>query len=1174
MIEIKTYPSSEIPRFSIFAMLSPGAIAYLQTQTITQVELDALALALEGQPGDRIAKHLNISQVAVRKRLGSIYKKLQIEGSTHGKLALLRDHLAPYSNGPTAQLDWGEAISVEQFHGREAELDQLQTWITDRARLIILWGMGGIGKTSLAIELVSRSSGFDQTIWRSLQDAPLFTDWASDILIHLGEQPSDSPLPQLLKRLRDKPHLLILDNWESILQSGSASGRYRPGYEEYGELLRTLGEVPHQSTLLITSREVPRQLLRLKGNPKVQALELPGLSLPAVQAIFAQLSPSHNPQDPALAELVTHCGGNPLTLKIVATLIQTVFHGDIQQFLQQGAIGSLRDIRSLINGQVDRLTKTEQDLLYWLAINRRLDNFQDLTQDFAPLLDPMVAAEALQALQQRSLLISDKNRYKLLPVVEEVLLNRLVKAVAQEITSDSAQLLHDHPLYKAQGDSRLRRFQSQMIWEPLLRELRQQYLSDATIYAQITPQIATYRHKSELETGYSVGNLINLLTRLDGIPLDHSDWSHLVIKQASFRKVALHQVNLSHSLCQQCAFTGSLGSLLTSAFHPATWFATGDADGRIVIWDLRSGEQELTWQAHENWVRGLCFTPDGQYLISASEDRTIKLWQASTGEFVRTIGIHDDWVRAIALSPDGKQIASASRDGTVGLWDLQGEAMGRLQGHHSFVRTVAFHPQGAMLASAGDDGIIRLWNPQALTEIAQLPGHSSLIQSITFSPDGKTLASAGWHDCVRLWDVESQTCLRELSASFIRSLSFSDDGQYLAGGGDQRQSQVWDLRTGESLGQLSGHTQSIQSVQFKPRTHLLATSSEDKTVILWDIPQLKNRQILRGYTYWVHSLALSPDGKQITSVGDDALVRRWNLLENSPTIAEAQPVMPGHQGRLWSTAYSPDGRWLATSGDDRTVKLWVARNGRLVRDLPHSEWVRSLCFSPDGKILATGSTDNKIRLWTPRLGDQPFDILEGHSNWIRTLAFTRDGKILWSSGDDGMIRGWHVQSGQCVVQTADQNSRIWSLAVNAQWLASGNDAGQVHLWHPETGKPQPSPYSKKRPAIRSIALHPTKPLLAVGHVDHVIRLWNLDNGDDQEFLGHEHWVRSLVFHPEKPFLFSGSQDGSIRQWQWQTGACLGSMMPDRPYEGMNITQLQGIKPAQMAMLSALGAVEG
>ncbi|NJM46329.1 MAG: hypothetical protein HC860_09235 [Alkalinema sp. RU_4_3] len=93
-------------------------------------------------------------------------------------------------------------------------------------------------------------------------------------------------------------------------------------------------------------------------------------------------------------------------------MIQTVFHGDIQQFLQQGAMGSLRDISRLINGQVDRLSKTEQDLLFWLAINRRLDNFQELTQDFAPLLDPMVAAEAVQALHQRSLLVSGQNHYK------------------------------------------------------------------------------------------------------------------------------------------------------------------------------------------------------------------------------------------------------------------------------------------------------------------------------------------------------------------------------------------------------------------------------------------------------------------------------------------------------------------------------------------------------------------------------------------------------------------------------------------------------------------------------------------------------------------------------------------------------------------------------------------
>jgi WD40 repeat protein/DNA-binding CsgD family transcriptional regulator len=1182
-------------------MLTPTAIDYLKTHQVSQVELDALDLALNGRPADRIADHLGITRVAVRKRLGSVYKKLEIEGSTHGKLALLREQLeaiAPIAPKFPQHCDWGDAnYESQQFYGREAELAQMEAWIVqNRSRLLVLWGMGGIGKTSLTIELVKQvNQRFEKMWWRSLQDAPMFSDWAGELLTQFGEDLTDNLLGQLVKLLRDHACLLVLDNWESILESGSAIGRYRPGYEAYGELLRLVGEVPHQSTLLVTSREIPRQIVRLKGNQRVQTLELPGLSVAAVTAIFQNLEQSGGQfcrredlcqnsdicaviDDRALEELVNHCGGNPLTLKIVATLIQTVFHGDIAKFLQQGAIGGLRDIRSLINGQVDRLSKVEQDLMFWLTINRQIADFNDLLQDFA-LLDPMEAMEALQRLQQRSLLVSENREYKLLPVVQEVLVNRLIAAIAQELRSAysltppeeaaTSSILHDHALYKAQGDAKIRRFQSEMILEPLLQKLRRDYRGDVGIYDCLMKKIAQYRHLADLETGYSVGNLVNLLTRLKGVSLDNIDLSNLVIKQAFLRKVALHNANLSHSTCHHCAFTGILGSVFTTAFHPnQPWLATGDGDGRIVIWDLRSGEQKLTWQAHHNWVRSLVFTPGGDRLISASEDCTIKIWQAKNGDLVKILGQHRDWVREIALAPDGRMLASASRDGTIGLWDLEKGAICQLQGDRDFVRTVAFHPTKPWLASGGEDRMIRLWDVQQHHQIATFKGHKNLVQCITFSPDGKTLASAGWQDSVRLWNVDTQAmehCFDE--TSFIRSLAYSSDGQYLAGGGDQRQSQVWDLTTHESLGKLNGHTQRIQAVSFKPNSHTLATASEDKTAILWDIPQIKNRQILRGYTYWVHGLALSSDGEMLASVGDDGLVRRWN-----PNTGEAKPVLTGHQGRLWATVFSPDGRWLVTSGDDPMVKLWMAKTGKLIRDLPHHDWVRALCFSPDGNILATSGTDNRILLWTPRLSDQPLDVLEGHSNWIRSLCFSNDGKILWSSGDDGVIRGWDIQSGRCF-HTSVENSRVWSLAINAQFLASGSDNGQVRLWHPETGELLSQDF-KAFASVRSIALHPTQPILAVGYVDQIIRLWNLKTQDYRELVGHEHWVRAVTFHPSQPILFSGSQDGSIRQWNWQTGECLGSMMPDRPYEGMNITQLQGIKPEQMAMLAALGAVEG
>jgi hypothetical protein len=65
---------------------------------------------------------------------------------------------------------------------------------------------------------------------------------------------------------------------ESILSSGSRAGQYREGYEGYGELLKRVGEIPHESCLLLTSREKPKDLAHLEGEGLfVRSLQLSGL---------------------------------------------------------------------------------------------------------------------------------------------------------------------------------------------------------------------------------------------------------------------------------------------------------------------------------------------------------------------------------------------------------------------------------------------------------------------------------------------------------------------------------------------------------------------------------------------------------------------------------------------------------------------------------------------------------------------------------------------------------------------------------------------------------------------------------------------------------------------------------------------------------------------------------
>ncbi len=198
------------------------------------------------------------------------------------------------ATGP--RVDWGDALDVPSFYGREQELAQLSQWVLqERCRVASLWGMGGIGKSALVVHVMHRlAEHFEVVIFRSLRDAPSCEALLEACLQVLSPE-SLALLPQglerrlnlLLEKLRTWRVLLVLDNLESLLSEGDVRGRLRPGYEGYGRLLRQVAQTGHQSCLLLTSREKPAELRGLEGSRTlVRALRLSGLdAMPGEQLL-------------------------------------------------------------------------------------------------------------------------------------------------------------------------------------------------------------------------------------------------------------------------------------------------------------------------------------------------------------------------------------------------------------------------------------------------------------------------------------------------------------------------------------------------------------------------------------------------------------------------------------------------------------------------------------------------------------------------------------------------------------------------------------------------------------------------------------------------------------------------------------------------------------------------
>ncbi|MBV9228830.1 MAG: helix-turn-helix domain-containing protein, partial [Chloroflexi bacterium] len=172
------------------------------------------------------------------------------------------------------EIDWGEAPHLNNFYGRSTELSELKKWIVDdHCQIVAILGMGGVGKSTLTSVLVEQiQETFEYVFWRSLQNIPPLKHILKQCIQFLSDQHHvelpeliDEQIALLIHHLRSRRCLLVLDNVESILQVGESAGQYQADYEDYGMLLQRLGEMQHTSCLVLTSREKPREVVRMEG---------------------------------------------------------------------------------------------------------------------------------------------------------------------------------------------------------------------------------------------------------------------------------------------------------------------------------------------------------------------------------------------------------------------------------------------------------------------------------------------------------------------------------------------------------------------------------------------------------------------------------------------------------------------------------------------------------------------------------------------------------------------------------------------------------------------------------------------------------------------------------------------------------------------------------------------
>ena len=239
-------------------------------------------------------------------------------------------------------------------------------------------------------------------------------------------------------------------------------------------------------------------------------------------------------------------------------------------------------------------------------------------------------------------------------------------------------------------------------------------------------------------------------------------------------------------------------------------------------------------KGHDHNVSSVQFTPNNDYILSCSRDKTIKIWELSTGYCIRTLHGHRDWVRMVRIYSDGLHIASCSNDQCVYVWQMSSTALNtceyrynELRGHEHVVECIAWSNDlaaqsiGESIESPTTNG------PVTDTMVAAAASHKRY---------GPYLCSGSRDKSIKIWDATTLQCIHTLIGhnNWIRSLQFHPGGKYLLSCSDDKTLRVWELRSKRNTKTLEAHAHFVTSLDFHRNAPYVCTASVDQTIKLWE----------------------------------------------------------------------------------------------------------------------------------------------------------------------------------------------------------------------------------------------------------------------------------------------------------------------------------------------------
>lgn len=298
--------------------------------------------------------------------------------------------------------------------------------------------------------------------------------------------------------------------------------------------------------------------------------------------------------------------------------------------------------------------------------------------------------------------------------------------------------------------------------------------------------------------------------------------------------------------------------------------------------------------------------------------------------------------------------------------------------------------------------------------------HAHPVTVAKYAPSGFYIASGDASGKVRIWDTTQKEHLLKYEytpiSGKIKDIAWTEDSKRMAVVGDGREKFgavfLWD--TGSSVGEVSGHSKLINSVDIRQkRPYRLATASDDTTGSFFEGPPFKFKFTILDHNQFVNCVRFSPDGSRMVTAGADG-----QIFVYDGATGERVGSLGGekaHKGGIYAVSWSPDSSQLISASGDKTVKLWDVGAGTAVTTFNMGTDVADQqlgCLWQKDHLLSI-SLSGYINYLDKNNPERPIRTVKGHTKSIQCLTVHKSGgrPYIYSGSHDGHINYWDADTG-------------------------------------------------------------------------------------------------------------------------------------------------------------------